>query len=324
MRHGLVVGKFYPPHRGHQYVIETALNHAERVTVIVCQQPHERPAGSLRAAWLAELHPKAEILLIDDVYDATDSKLWADLCRGWLGRAPDVVFTSEDYGDVFASYLGCEHVCVDRSRSRLPISGTSIRNNPLAGWEYLSGPVRGYYAIRICLVGAESTGKTTLAQELADHFETMWVPEFGRDFSEGKLRKDGAYLWQPEEFVTIAKTQCAWEDRAACFANRLLICDTDAFATSIWYRRYFGRRSSEVEAIAATQRPADLYLLTDINTPFEQDGTRDGEAIRTWMHDTFVDELTLQGRKFVLLVGSKAERKQQAIEAIEQRLRRVT
>ncbi|MFN7944973.1 MAG: AAA family ATPase [Blastocatellia bacterium] len=314
-RRGLIVGKFYPPHRGHKYLIETARAQVDELYVIVCQKPDESPPGELRAAWLREIHPEVKVLLIDDRYDEQDSRIWAENSKRWLGFAPEVVFTSEDYGERFAHYLGCQHVLVDRARAVVPVSGTAVRADAFECWDFLEPPVRGWYAKRICLVGAESTGKTTLAQLLAEHYETVQVAEYGREYCEH--RTAGNDDWQTEEFIHIAWTQCERENKAVREARKVLICDTDAFATSIWHRRYMGRRSPEVEAIAAAHRRPDLYLLTDVNTPFVQDGTRDGEAIREWMHETFVNELNAQRRPFILLRGSLAERLQQAIENID-------
>jgi NadR type nicotinamide-nucleotide adenylyltransferase len=316
-RRGLIVGKFYPPHQGHKYLIDTARAQVDELTVIVCGKPEHVPSGELRAAWLREIHPDVQIMLIDDRLDADDSRLWAVNCIHWLGYRPDVVFTSEDYGHAFAHYLGCEHVQVDKARVAVPISATRIRANLLACWDYLEPPVRGYYAKRVCLVGAESTGKTTLAQALAQHYQTVWVAEYGREYSERMLQEHGAYDWCTDDFTHIAATQCEREDAAARLANGVLICDTDAFATAIWHRRYMGCASPAVEAIVARHRRPDLYLLSDINVPFEQDGTRDGEQIRHCMHDTFITELTAQPRPIRHLIGSFDEQLHTAIEAID-------
>jgi HTH-type transcriptional regulator, transcriptional repressor of NAD biosynthesis genes len=321
---GLIVGKFYPPHRGHKYLINTARAQVDELSVIICRKPGEIPDGALRAAWLREIHPDVNVLLIDDTLDANDSQVWAENSIRWLGFTPDVVFTSEDYGDRFAACLSCRHVQVDKSRMTVPISATRVRTDPLACWDYLEPPVRAHYAKRVCLVGAESTGKTTLAQGLAAHYETVWVPEFGREESERKLAQDGCYIWKSDDFAHIAQTQCDMENAAARQANRVLICDTDAFATSIWHRRYMGERSPEVEEIATRHRSPDLYLLPDVDTPFVQDGTRDGEAIREWMHQTFVEELAAQGRPYQLLTGSYEDRMQAAARQIDALLARGT
>ncbi len=314
-KRGLIVGKFYPPHRGHKYLLEAGRAQVDELHVIICQKPHEQPPGTLRAAWLSEIHPDVNVLLIDDVYDEQDSRIWAENSMRWLGFAPDVVFTSENYGDRFAHYLGCQHVLIDKARTLVPVSGTKVRSAPLQYWEFLEPPVRGWYAQRVCLVGAESTGKTTLARGLAAHYQTVWVAEYGREYSERKLA-EGGYHWSSEEFAHIAQVQCERENEAARHANKVLICDTDAFATSIWHRRYLHEPSPAVEAIAAAHRRPDLYLLTDVNTPFEQDGTRDGVAIRHWMHATFIAELTVQQRPFQFLSGSASERLANAIAKI--------
>ena len=319
-RRGLIVGKFYPPHRGHKHLIDTARAQVDELTVIACRKDGEVPAGELRAAWLEEIHPDVRVMLIDDTYDAQDSRVWAENCTLWLGRAPDVVFTSEGYGDEFARHLGCEHVQVDRARAAVPVSGTRVRADPLGCWEFLEPPVRGFYAVRVCVVGAESTGKTTLAEDLARHFETVWVPEYGREYSERKLAAEGGYDFRSEEFAHIAARQCELEDEAARRANKILVCDTDAFVTSVWHRRYMNARSTEVEEIVARHRRPDLYVLTDIDTPFEQDGTRDGEHVREWMHQIFAEELRAQGLPYQSVTGTREERLRQSVGYIEELL----
>jgi len=318
---GLVVGKFYPPHRGHKHLIDTALAQADEVHVVLCERPGEDPPGPLRAGWLREIHPSARVWLIEDRYDANDSAVWAENCKRLLGFIPDRVFTSEDYGDPFAACLGCRHVLVDKARIAVPISGTAVRADPLGNWDFLEPPVRGFYARRVVLVGAESTGKTTLAGDLSAALGTEWVPEYGREYWEEKMRRGEPNVWRPEEFVAIARGQCEREDAGARRANRVLICDTDAFATRVWYRRYLGGWSADVDEVAKAHRRPDLYLMTDIATPFVQDGTRDGELIRGWMHQTLAEELAADGRRFVSLTGSRANRLTAALAAIEPLLR---
>jgi NadR type nicotinamide-nucleotide adenylyltransferase len=176
--------------------------------------------------------------------------------------------------------------------------------------------VRAYFARRIAIVGAESTGTTTLAKALAEHYNTVWAPEYGRMFSEGKIYGDAHAAWRTDEFVEIAEAQSTLEDALALASNGLVIADTDAFATSLWHERYLGHRSPQVEAIAA-QRHYDLYIVTGDEIPFEQDGLRDGEHIRHAMHDRFIERLTEEGKRFMLLRGGKQERLQAAIAAIE-------
>jgi len=310
---GLVIGKLYPPHRGHKLLIDEAVAQSERAVVIVCAKPTDTIPGELRGRWLQEIHPTAQVMVIDDRYDENDSQVWAENTLRWLGRAPDAVFTSEDYGDRYSELMGSKHIAVDKARGRVPISGTAFRNDAYANWDFIEPPVRSWFAKRVCVVGAESTGTTTLAQALAEQLETNWVKEYGREYSEEKLARNETE-WRSEEFVQIAKEQLRREDEAARQANRVLICDTNAFATMLWHRRYMGSHSSEVEEIAR-QGKCDLYLLTGDEIPFVQDGLRDGEHIRQEMHRWFEDALTAQPVPWKILRGSHEERLREAVLA---------
>ena len=316
MTTGLVIGKFYPPHRGHRLLIETAQAQVDRLTVIVCDTPGQTIPARLRADWLREIHPRVEVMVIDDRYDAQDSRVWAENCRLWLGYAPDAVFTSEAYGAPFAAFLGSRHVAVDPDRIRVPCSGTAIRRDPLAHWGFLEPCVRAYYVPRIAVVGAESTGTTTLAQALAAHFGTVWVPEYGRDYWAAKVARAEQDAWRTQEFVHIAEEQNRLEDAAARAANRLLFVDSPAFATALWHERYLGFRAPEVDAVGG-DRPYHAFLLTGDEIHFVQDGFRDGEHIRHQMHAEFIEWLETKGRPFLLLSGPPERRLAAAVNYIK-------
>lgn len=313
MRHGLglVIGKFLPPHRGHRLLIDTAKAQSDAVVVIVCARRDDPIAGELRGAWLRELHPDATVMVIDDHFDPDDSQLWADHTRRWLGRAPDAVFTSEDYGARYALLLGARHVLVDRQRLRVPISATQVRADPFLHWRQLEPPVRGHYCKRVCVLGAESTGTTTLAAALAAALGTTWVAEYGREVSAQKLAANDPD-WRSREFETIAAEQARREDAAARTADRVLVCDTNAFATGLWHRRYIGGDSEAVAAIARAGH-CDLYLLTGDEIPFVQDGLRDGEHLRAAMHGWFEAALAAQPVPWHVLRGSPSARLQRAV-----------
>ncbi len=314
-RTALVIGKFLPPHRGHHFLIDTARSQADQVTVIVCDRPEQPIRGDVRAAWLSEVHPGIDVRVIEDKLDPDDSRAWAKQTLRWLGYVPDAVFTSEAYGDAYARFLGCTHICVDLDRRRVPCTGRRILADPLEHWEFLEPCVRAYFVKRVCIVGAESSGTTTMAQALADHYRTLCVPEYGRQYADDKMNGK-TEPWRSEEFVHIARVQSLREDEAARLANRLLICDTDALATGIWHERYMGFRSGEVESIAKMRR-CDLYLVTDVDVPFVQDGTRDGEHMRAWMHRRFLEALATRQTPYALLSGSHRERLRIAIRLID-------
>ncbi len=320
MKRGLVIGKFYPPHNGHKYLIETGLAQVDRLTVIVCEHKNQIIPGALRAEWLKEMVPQVEVMVIDDCLPDDDSKAWAEYTLRILGYKPDAVFTSEDYGESYAGFMGSKHVLVDKERLKVPISARQIRKDPLKYWYYLAPCVRAYFSKRVCVVGAESSGTTTMAKALAEYYKTVWVPEFGREYSIAKILAGDYEKWQTDEFIYIARRQKVIEDKLAKECNKILICDTDPFATMLWHERYMGFISPEVGAISSG-RKYDLYLLTNVDIPFSQDGTRDGEHIRFNMHRRFEEELNKRNKPYILLSGNYQARLKTAIEACDRVLK---
>jgi NadR type nicotinamide-nucleotide adenylyltransferase len=322
----VVVGKFLPPHRGHSYLIETACAGADEVTVIVCARPDDVIPAEIRADMLRELHPHVTVLVTpDDIPDnrgEATSRAWAARTVELLGgRAPNVVFSSEEYGPGYAAFMGARHVAVDPGRVRYPISGTVVRADPYGSARFLAAPARSWFVQRVCVLGAESTGTTTLVRDLAQHYSCAWVPEYGRTFCELRLADAPTIEWCTQDFVDIALRQQADEDRAARQGGRLLICDTDALATSIWHERYLGGPSAEVARLAAGRTYA-MYILTGDDIPFVQDGTRDGEHIRGWMTVRFREVLAARSEPWIEVRGTCEQRLATACAAIDALLSR--
>ncbi|MEO8501143.1 MAG: AAA family ATPase [Vicinamibacteria bacterium] len=319
---GFVVGKFYPPHRGHKHLIDAARLEVDRLVVMVAHHSAQTIPGEVRAAWLKEIHPDCEIHLVPDELE-DDIQGWAEFTMRHLGRSPDVVFSSEDYGPDFARLMDARHVMVDRDREAVPITASQIRAAPLDHLDLLEPCVRAHFVKRVVVIGAESTGKTTLARKLAERFETEWVPEFGREHWERKMAghkiTDPPLGWSADEFLEIATEQQAREEAAARRARRVLFADTNAFATGTWHERYHRTRDPRVDAIGARDH-VDLYLLTGPDVPFVQDGLRDGEQIREWMDQRFAEQLATGPTPVVRLTGPHEHRFEHAVRAVERLL----
>lgn len=312
---GLVAGKFYPPHHGHKYLIDTARSKVDRLDVIVLSKEDQYISGELRSEWIKNIHKDVNVIHRPDSLPPMDSERWAEQTLTWLGHTPQVVFSSEDYGEAYAEYMGAQNYLVDRGREVKKVSGTMIRNNPLENLDLLEPVVRGYFVKRICVIGAESTGTTTLSKALAKHYKTLLVPEYGRTYSQVKYAK-GDRHWSSDEFEVIAKEQQRQEDEMAKSANKILICDTNAFATEIFHEFYMGSISEKV-AKYGEETKADLYIVTDANIPFVQDGLRETDEIRQKMHKRFLDELRNRNLPFILVSGSREERLKEATSAID-------
>jgi len=137
--------------------------------------------------------------------------------------------------------------------------------------------------LRVCLIGPECTGKTTLAAQLSAHFGVPWVPEFAREYAERVARELTA-----DDVEPIARGQMALEDAAP--NEGLVILDTDLISTVVYARHYYGRCPEWIET-AAKARKADLYLLTDIDLPWIPDSLRDSAAPRDAFYGEFAQTL---------------------------------
>ena len=275
---GVVAGRFAPFHRGHQHLIERARGLVDALDVVVVHEPDDTLAPELRTGWIRDAfaeHPQVQVHAVPADGDP------AAAVRGRLGAAPDVCFTGAGH-DGWAAPLAPSQVEIERLAG---IDSRVVRADALAALDQLPGGTRASVVRRVCVLGAESTGKTTVARDLADALATVWVPEYGRDYTEtlpDRLR----YVWTTPDFEIISKRQNWNEDRAARYANRIVIVDTDAFATSLFHELYVGYRAPELDAYL---RSYDLYLLTSIDTPFEMDTTGlryDGETRASWMPPT--------------------------------------
>ncbi len=166
--------------------------------------------------------------------------------------------------------------------------------------------------IRVALFGPESTGKTTLANALAAHFRTIAVPEYGRIYCEIFGNDCDA-----EDLLAIVRGQQLLEEAAARKARRLIVLDTDAVMTAVWSDILLGRRLAELNDVPA----ADLYLLTDIDVPFERDAIRyfPDEADRRRMFELCQAELDRRKLPYRVLAGDREVRFAAALVAIAAR-----
>jgi NadR type nicotinamide-nucleotide adenylyltransferase len=274
----------------------------------------------MRHAWLEELCPDATVLHLDDELPSEPHEhpdfwaLWIAAIRRLVPAGPDVVVSSETYGDELARRLGARHVCFDLSRTRVPISATAVRKDPLGAWPYLPPPVRAYYARRVAIYGPESTGKTTLAATLAERYATVWCPEFARahlDLKGGPV--------EPADIPLIAQGQIAAEDRLARQANRVLFCDTELSTTVIYAEHYFGACPGWLRVEAMARRYA-LYLLLDVDVPWVPDPQRDLGHSRDEMFARFRAALDARGARYEVISGSWDQRLSRACAAIDRLL----
>jgi HTH-type transcriptional regulator, transcriptional repressor of NAD biosynthesis genes len=319
-RHALVVGKFAPLHRGHQFLIDAARSAADQVTIVVWSNPDfpDMP-NDVRAGWLRTLYPEAYVVIghdgppnvaDDDVHRAYTARVLAE-----HGRQPDVVFTSEKYGPPLAAHHGIAHVSVDQGRSRHRVSGTQVRVDLHAHQSQLEPLVYAHFVEKVAILGAESTGKSKLAEAAAERFRTVHVPEYGRVHYEER----GGVL-DLDDYVEIAQRHRALEDEAALHANRWLFVDTNAI-TTMFFSHYYNRDSvRELRALASecNSRYRHTVVCHD-DIDFEQDGWRDNAVWRARMHGMVLQNLAVRGIEHATVFGPLPQRLTQLAEVLDGR-----
>jgi NadR type nicotinamide-nucleotide adenylyltransferase len=166
--------------------------------------------------------------------------------------------------------------------------------------------------MRVAITGPESTGKSTLASALADHYNTSWVPEYARDYLN-KLNRPYTY----EDVEKIAIGQIELEDKLASTAIKVLFCDTELIVIKIWLEYKYNKVPDWIEE-EIKKRQYDLILLCDIDIPWEPDPLRENPDLRKFFFDWFVKEIKANQFKYIVISGSEKQRLESAIIAIDQ------
>jgi HTH-type transcriptional regulator, transcriptional repressor of NAD biosynthesis genes len=314
MRRGLVFGKFMPLHRGHQLLIEAAFAECDQVTVLVYDSPVgggvlERMPVAKRLGWIADLYPQAEqILSLPDPWYGRPGHNGPEYAEHYarelefLGRF-DRVFTSEPAYAHFVEALGAEHRLLDEARRLVPISGTRIRDNLYEHRGWIDPLVYTSLIQKVVMVGTESTGKTTLARELARLYDTRWTHEFGREFW---VEHGGGTF---ADHLVLAETQLRREYAAARHARDFLFCDTNAWTTLHWSLFAYGTVDERLQRVVERTIADYVWVLCEMDIPFEDDGVRELHGSRAVeMHEQQVSDLVRRGVPFVRAAGSLEER----------------
>lgn len=170
--------------------------------------------------------------------------------------------------------------------------------------------------IKVVLFGPESTGKTTLAKQLAQYYNTLWVPEYMRKYLEDKWAKKEELIAK-EDLIPIAKGQLESENRALQKVEKLLICDTDLLQLKVYSEYYYKGFVPEEILNSVKAQGGRFYLLTYVDIPWERDILRDRPHNREEMFHIFETELKLQNLPYKILKGTEDERMKMAIETVD-------
>lgn len=170
--------------------------------------------------------------------------------------------------------------------------------------------------IKVVLFGPESTGKTTMSELLAKHYDTVWVAEYAREYLQNKWNNERKTC-EDSDLIPIARGQIALENKLASKADRILICDTDLLETKVYSEEYYGGFVHPELDTYALKNQYDLYLLTNIDTPWEADDLRDRPDQRQEMYNAFENTLIKYDRPYIKLNGGIKDRLRVATSAID-------
>jgi HTH-type transcriptional repressor of NAD biosynthesis genes len=336
-RLGLVVGKFSPLHLGHELLIEHAMAHCRRVLVLGYSKP-ELPGCSAarRQQWVQRRFPQVLNVQLDDVWvqrrcqalgvpelamppntapDAEQQNWLAWLLDSLLQLRPDAMFASEPYVHPTCERLSQQFghpvvpVLFDPTRRRIGARASTIRQDVHRHRHALHPEVYQDFVLRVAVLGAESSGKTTLTRALAVLLRTKWVPEYGRELWE--VRRGQLTL---EDLIEIAHTQVQRETQLCSQASRVVFCDTTPLTTLGYAGWMFGTAPTDLLALAA--RPYDFLVLCEPDFGFVQDGTRQSAEFQGLQHAWYLQQLSQRREPQIRVRGALTQRLKQVVREL--------
>lgn len=289
------------------FLIQQAKAQCEGLTILVTSHDSDPIPGWLRYHWVKNTFPELDVRHLIGTHEPSAAQVLRNLPAG-----TNVLFESGENLTHFAQFIDFQHILIDQNRKNFPVNTSEIRQHPDKYGELLPQIVKPYYIKRIALIGPESCGKSYLTEQLAGHFKTVFVEEYGRTYCE-KFGMNSTEL----DFAHVAGGQLYREDEMALQANRLLFCDTDLIVTQVWSEVYFKGKCQPWIFWADHARRYDLFLLCAPDIPWINDGLREYEGKREWMFERLQQEMESRGLNYAIIRGAFEARTEAAIKAVE-------
>ena len=315
---GMVLGKFCPLHLGHKYLLSTALSQVDTLYVVIDGIMDSVFPLVERERWLKEEISNATILSLKKTLPQFPEEtplfweIWKKELTDILPEKIDFIFASETYGERLAEELSAKFVCVDIHRKKVPVSGTMIRNSVYQNWNFLTNVVKRYFGIKICVVGPESTGKTTISRGLSDYFKAPLVSEY----AETLIREQKGHIKAADMDIIIERHQNDIDSKLA-LNPPLTIIDTDAIMSKIWSDELFSYTPVGIESFISRQK-FDLYLLMGIDLDWEDDVHRFKKISRQHFFYRCCRELEAYNRNYIIIEGKGEKRFETALLAVNE------
>jgi len=323
-----VFGKFLPFHKGHEAMLQYALTKCDFLSVLVCCSDKENIPDALRKKWIEktfETHKNIEVNCFNylesefpntSVSSKEVSMLWSEKFKVLF---PDysLLITSEEYGNYVAAFIGIKHIAFDIAKQIFPVSATAVRNDLFANWKFLPDSVKPYFAIKVVILGTESTGKTTLIEKLSKHYNCSSVKETGRDL----IADSNSFNF--DNLLFVASEHAKRIDKISVGSSPLIIIDTDIHITKSYAKFTFGKHL-EVDDKIYNSNMADLYLYLNNDVLYIQDGTRLSEKDRNLLDLSHREILEQHNIAIIEIKGKWGKRFEKAVKHIDQLMTRST
>jgi HTH-type transcriptional regulator, transcriptional repressor of NAD biosynthesis genes len=315
-----VFGKFLPFHKGHEAMMNFALTKCDFLTVLVCCSDKESIPDTSRKVWIEKAFEKKKNIEIrtfnyleSELPNTSEtsesvSKIWADIFKKLL---PDcsILITSEEYGNFVAAFMNIQHIAFDIPKKLFPVSATAVRNDAFNNWQYLPDSVKPDLLVKVVILGTECTGKTTLTEKLAKHFNCSFVLEAGRDI----IANSNSFTF--DDLHHVATEHAKRIDKSILADSPLVIIDTDIHTTKS-YSRFTFEKELEISANIYNSNKANLYLYLNNDVEYIQDGTRLCEVERNLLDLSHREVLTDHNIEIIEVKGDWVERFEKAVEEI--------
>ena len=281
---GMYGGSFNPLHLGHVNDIILASSMCDKLYLVLAISKDEKEMDEhIRYKWLMDITKDMENVEVIKIYDNSNNKNETDWEDGKnqvleVAKSLDVVFAGDDYkGKNIWENLYKDSKIHYFNRDEINISSTEIRKNPYKYFEYLPRCVQKDYVKKVCIIGTESCGKSTLVRNLAKYFNTSYVEEAGRFVCEDA---GGIDNMTKDDYFKILFRHKEEERKKLEIANKVLLIDTDSLITYFYYTlmykdsTLYDKKFSLVARAISDLNDYDLYLFLEPDVPFVKDITR--------------------------------------------------
>lgn len=327
MTSAFVFGKFLPFHKGHEALIRYALTISEHVSVLICCSDREKISPEIRKNWIDQTFNIGSVEVSTYSYRESElpntsvtsrevSRVWANVFKNIYPEV-DLLITSEPYGKIVADYMNINHMAFDPERRQFPVSASMINADRFSYWRYLPDVVKLFYAVKIVILGTESTGKTTLTKQLVEHYHCSCVLETARDII------DDSNAFTQQDLDRVVKEHTKNIIQSIRGDNAMVIIDTNVHTTES-YSQFVFARVLKIDQNTYEENKAHLYLYLNNDVPHYQDGTRLNERERNRLDISHRKILKDHSITVTEITGNWQERFERAVRQIDFLLRELT